>query len=176
MARTGNERARQARARTQGCVLLLAALVLGNPMTAASAHDSVGARGGRLFSSPTICVDGAVVQNHGYHWMQTTALGGGRTCDWGPVRTWHTQYQEYYKTAVWGQPGTYCGFRGWNQSPDGGHVDYVLVNNWDIWHMPCNNGAGVNVWISIDSWQYSWWNNTWNGGAWRPATAHCHCP
>lgn len=156
-------------------VLLAAVITLIGQMTPAEAHNSEGKRQGRLFGSPTFCTFGTVVQNHGYHWVETSAWGGDRSCDRGAANTSHTQYQQYYKTAVWGQPGTYCGFEGWHMS-GGGQPSFVKVYNWDIWHMPCNNGGGVNVWISIDSWQYSAWNGVWNGGVWRPATAHCHCP
>ncbi len=111
MEHTRNSRAQK----TRPWALLLAAVVVMGPMTGAEAHDSEGVARGRLWDSATICTDGAVGQNHGYHWIETVSWGVGRICD-RPAETWHTQLQQYFKAAQWGQAGTYCGSRGWYQA------------------------------------------------------------
>ena len=115
------------------------------------------------------CVHGGVTQTHSSHEVWTRM---SNCLNFGT--TWHAQYQEYYKTPVWGQPGTYCFYEGWYTS--GHQAVFTNYYSYDIWSY-CNNGFNVNVWLSIDSWQYSWRDYVgWLGGAWRPATNHCHCP
>ena len=114
---------------------------------------------------------GSVNQAHTWHDISTW-----RTNCQNIWPTWHAQLLEYYKTPRWGQPGTYCFNNGWHQS---GQRENVMHRFWgfDIWH-GCNNGGGVWVVLTVDSWQGSWDSNAgvWRIGSWRPATAHCHCP
>ncbi len=152
-------------------VAFLMATVLGSGT--AQAHYNEEYREGWFNRDPELCTWGQMGQNHGYHTVTTSAWAGCAN----PKNTWFTQYQEYYKTTTWGAPGTYCGYRGWDQSPTGDRSSWHRLFDWDIWHMPCNYGAGVHVWISIDSWQYAWTDSRgYLGGARRPFTKHCHCP
>ena len=75
-----------------------------------------------------------------------------------------------------GGAGTFCFDEGWYQSPNGDSPTYNRFYGYDIGNW-CNWG-GIHHWISIDSWQYSWKNDSegYKGGARRPATWHCHCP
>lgn len=131
-----------------------------------------------LYGSSTFCTNGTVDQNRTWHYIPTAAYGGNRACGRGLTATQFAQAQSYYKTPLIGQPGTYCGSVGWIYSPTGIKT-YQQFNNWDIWSYfgnACNNGVGVNVYITIDSWQYAMENGVWQGGVWRPATWHCRCP
>ena len=139
---------------------------------AASAHDSENRRNQRIFGEFGFCVNGAVTQNHGWHWVETFSTNCNNARD-----SWHAQYQEYFKAPQYGVPGDFCFSEGWHQSPDGNEPTFFNFYGWDIWNW-CNNGAWVNVVLYVDSWQYSWksdWDG-WRGGAFRPATSHCHCP
>ncbi len=116
------------------------------------------------------CVDGYVGQEHTNHRISTMASD----CNYARS-AWHAHYQEYYRQRLGGGGAQYCFTEGWHQSPDvQGYYDRHYF--WDIWY-GCKYGGGVNVQIYVDSWQYSWhdWHG-WIGGAWRPATKHCHCP
>ncbi len=138
---------------------------------AANAHSTTATRNGIIGGEPGFCVYGGVTQTHSWHDVSTFASN----CQ-NMVPVWHTQKQEYYKVAGGGQPGVFCFSEGWYQSPAKQNSFYKFYG-WDIWHR-CNNGLHVNVILTVDSWQFSWksdWEG-WRGGAWRPATSHCHCP
>ena len=136
----------------------------------ASAHGGESTRAGVLGGVAGHCVNGNVRQAHGWHWVNTFRT----TCNLGRA-TWHAQYQEYYKVRPGENWGTYCFEEGWHES---GHQDQFFNHyGWDIWNW-CNNGVGVWVVLTIDSWHDSWKENhgwVWPPG-WRPATSHCHCP
>jgi hypothetical protein len=129
-----------------------------------------GQRDGMIYGEQGFCVHGQVTQEHRWHQVSTHR----RDCS-DLRNTWHTQFQQYYKVWPWGAPGAFCFSEGWKESPDSRAV-WTVHYPWDIWHW-CNNGAGVNVILTIDSWQYSWQDGVgYKGGVWRPATRHCHCP
>lgn len=136
----------------------------------ATSHPSTEDRYRQVYSEPGFCVLANARQDHTWHRMETTTRN---SC--GAFATTHTQYQQYYKVPTWGAPGTYCFSEGWHQSPPN-VTSWVKFYDYDIWYW-CNNGGGVNVWLSIDSWQYSYKPNYgFVGAPWRPASRHCHCP
>lgn len=149
---------------------MLAAVALSGVLVApASGHPVEERRTAEYYRAPGFCVLGTVSQEHAWHYTNTSAS----ICQAPAMRTNHIHYQEYYKTRVWGAPGELCWSEGWHEA-FGAHVHHHFYG-WDVGHM-CNYG-GVNVWVSIDSWQFSARPNVgYLGGARRPATKHCHCP
>ena len=146
----------------------------------AAAHESNMQVGPRYYyGSSTFCVQGSVSQDHYWHSIFTSAQA---PCTYANPRDpgYIGQYQEYYKEPYFGAPGTYCGSFGWVYNPNR-TAGFYQQYNWDIWShfgSACNYGPGVNVTISIDSWQAAAYGPYWYGvnNPWRPATYHCHCP
>jgi hypothetical protein len=107
-----------------------------------------------------------VVQEHAWHKVSTFRSNCNN------IRAaWHEQYQQYFKQGFWGGGAEYCFDNGWHRSNGAVNV-YTNHWGWDIGHWCNYNGAHHNIYV--DSWQYSW-DGGWVGGAWRPATRHCHC-
>jgi hypothetical protein len=146
----------------------------------AGAHESNMQSGSRYFYvTNTFCVEGSLSQDHTWHSVFTEAEA---PCTHAAPRDpgYIGQYQQYYKEPFWGAAGTYCGDVGWVYNTTRTFGLYQQYN-WDIWShfgYACNYGPGVNVTISIDSWQAAAYGPSWYGGnnPWRPATHHCHCP
>ena len=143
---------------------------------AVSAHPVVeqgwppGNRSGIIAGIQGFCVHAGVTQEHTWHSISTFATNCNNIRN-----AWHIQYQSYFKQDQWGNSAQHCFNEGWHQSPNA-QQHFTRHYGWDIWWW-CNYGAGTHVTLYVDSWQYSWHDvQGWIGGAWRPATRHCHCP
>lgn len=135
----------------------------------AVAHDAQRSRSGMIGGISGQCTQGGVTQDHTWHYIVTYVTN----CS-NQVQGWFAQYQEVYKSPGGGQPGTFCFSEGWFQSP-AKQNSFARFYGDDMWGR-CNLWPNPYTFISVDSWQYSWTNDYvgWVGGAWRPATFHCH--
>lgn len=170
-------------ARVTGVTLAIAVAAMVAAPQAALAHAGEERWHRTAYNAPGRCLEGADVQAHHYHRVDTFLARNGYAhgqsgCPPEPQYVDPNniaKFIAYYKTRVWGTPGEICGYHGWYLN---GVRDYKLeyLGQWDIWASGCNYGGGVNVWLSIDTWHYTVHNGAWQGRDFRPSTKHCHCP
>lgn len=150
-------------------VLMLLAMPAPQP---ASADAGQYTRNGLVYGETGFCVQGGVTQAHSWHSVSTYMTN----CQ-NNVSTWHAQYQQYYKVVPGAYYGRFCFSEPGKQSNN--QAAFTNTYTWDIWNW-CNDGPGVNVVLTVDSWQWSWDGRAgspgWKGNVWTPATSHCHCP
>lgn len=114
-------------------------------------------------------------QWHDRHVIETTAMVGAYACG---SRLQRDPGQIGHR-AEWYVNGRFCAYLSeqWSQTRWWSFQTFV---NQDVWHLGCNNGAGVHVTISMDTWNYVQYGRTWfppyGGPGVRPITRHCHCP
>jgi hypothetical protein len=138
----------------------------------ASAHTSVQARTVRVHSG-TICVDAYGEQSHGYHIVRTNVR-------WDSCRqSLYRDAGDIWHRAEWYVNGRYCAYLSPQYSTYGGSSYQTSITQ-DVWPLGCNNGPGVHVTISMDTWNAAYHVRTWypayGGPGVRPITSHCHCP
>lgn len=59
------------------------------------------------------CIEAKAMQNHVGHYSSTVA----HNCNGASFSTWHGQYEDFYKTRTWGNPGEFCFREPWVGSP-----------------------------------------------------------
>lgn len=129
------------------------------------------------YSQDQICVRADAEQDHNRSLVRTETrvarcTGGINTNAPGDIR----------HRAEWYADGRFCVYIPEQRSPTTSYQFTSYVNE-DVWYKGCNNGPGVNVYISMDTWNWAWSfrENRWvadyggNPGT-RPITGHCHCP
>lgn len=84
--------------------------------------------------------------------------------------------------AEWYADGRYCAYFNETTNPSQMSQLQTIIDQ-DVWYLGCNNGPGVNVGITMDTWNWAYFQRRpgWypNYGGWpgsRPITQHCHCP
>lgn len=142
------------------------------PLQAASAHTSSQNRTVRVHSG-TICVDAYGEQGHNYHIVRTTVR-------WDSCRqVLHRDAGHIGHHAKWYADGRYCAYMDPVYSTSSWYSHQTSITE-DVWYLGCNNGPGVNVTITMDTWNYARHINTWyppyGGPGVRPITSHCPLP
>lgn len=168
---------------------LALALVLAQA-SSASAHGSLASRSGWMEQNVNgQCTWSWSYQDHSYHQIGVASY---LEYDFGSVWTqscakqWSRPGGHLILRAEWYHDGigpcaltsTSGPWPGWISNPGDSAVSYYEWSG-DVWFLGCNRGAGVNTWVTMDTWQYVWGSrgsNRWVGGWARPAQGHCHCP
>lgn len=139
------------------------------------AHDSPQRNEWLVYQNePTFCVEASGFQRHDYHVIKTTSLGdyacyGVKDRDAGFIK----------HRAEWYVNGRYCAYLSEQTST---YRTFALTTTLfqDVWSLGCNNGPGVHVWITTDTWNWAaygpYWYPYYGGYGIRPITGHCHCP
>jgi len=139
---------------------------------AAQAHYNETYGGRCVYLSNNFSVLGEARQYHGYSQYYTSTKTNQSSAYLNRNPGYIRNRAEYYAD------GRYCAYVGERSNST---VTYQLATyiNQDIWPW-CNNRSGVNVYITMDTWNWaafgSYWYPNWGGGGIRPITGHCHCP
>lgn len=159
-------------------VIAVLGLTLGS-QAPASAHWNLMTRTVvPYYSANAICVRAYAEQDHDHSVIRTETLGppgcnaGINTNAVGDIR----------HRAQWFADGRYCAYVE-EQRSDSTRYQYQTNVSQDVWYLGCNNGPGVNVYITMDTWNWAWsfrenrWVANYGGDpGQRPITGHCHCP
>lgn len=139
-----------------------------------SAHSLVFSNTRVPYYSDNFCVRTYGEQSHSYSIIRTETRTSRCTLPLN-VGAGSTKHR-----AEWYADGRYCAYIG-EVTSNASMASMQTVINQDVWLLGCNNGPGVNVTITMDTWSWSAYKGYWypNYGGWpgsRPITGHCHCP
>lgn len=144
------------------------------PQQVAQAHSTWGYGVRMVWQTSNFCVRGSGAQTHNWHIIETQTTTSN--CS---AALWRNAGYIRHR-AEWYVNGRYCHYipeQVMSNSDWIARTEYPV----DVFWRGCNNGVGVHVWITMDTWHWAAFGAYWypNWGGWpgiRPVTGHCHCP
>lgn len=153
--------------------LLLSAVALMLIPVPAQAHQSLNERSGNVSCTSLQTTSGNAALDHSFETIQVTAGPAGCFPNYNPQVLGPNGYQLgglFYHDGV----GPCYGTGQITNSVSASSLQWRSFR--DVFFDGCNRGLGVNTYITMDTWFYSFNGAYFQSGNWRPAVGHCHCP